>query len=212
MGLTEENWPATVGIFTGIFAKEAVVGTLDAMYTQMDAAAGEDAGQAAGFNFWSGIKESFATIPENLVGVADTMLDPLGLSVGDVSSTETAAEAQEVSTGTFGAMVNLFDGRIGAFAYLLFILLYFPCVAAIAAVYRETNLKWTVFVGAWTTGIAYLASILFYQTATIARHPVSSLIWIGVLMATFITVVLIFRHIGNKDQKAVPGILEGAQA
>jgi ferrous iron transport protein B len=35
MGLTQENWPATVGIFTGIFAKEAVVGTLDAMYTQI---------------------------------------------------------------------------------------------------------------------------------------------------------------------------------
>jgi ferrous iron transport protein B len=33
LGVTEENWPATVGVFTGIFAKEAVVGTLDALYT-----------------------------------------------------------------------------------------------------------------------------------------------------------------------------------
>ena len=109
-------------------------------------------------------------------------------------------------------MVNLFDGRIGAFAYLLFILLYFPCVAAIAAVYRETNLKWTVFVGAWTTGLAYLASILFYQTATFERHPISSLIWIGVLLAVFMAVILIFRYTGNKSQKAAMGILEGAQA
>ncbi|MGC9460019.1 ferrous iron transport protein B, partial [Vibrio genomosp. F10] len=29
IGITEENWPATVGIITGIFAKEAVVGTLN---------------------------------------------------------------------------------------------------------------------------------------------------------------------------------------
>ncbi|MEL7039152.1 MAG: Fe(2+) transporter permease subunit FeoB, partial [Cyanobacteria bacterium J06592_8] len=28
MGITQENWPATVGIFTGVFAKEAMVGTL----------------------------------------------------------------------------------------------------------------------------------------------------------------------------------------
>ncbi|MCD6293759.1 MAG: Fe(2+) transporter permease subunit FeoB, partial [Deltaproteobacteria bacterium] len=142
MGLTKENWPATVGIFTGIFAKEAVVGTLDAMYTQISAAEVEETEEEA-FDFWDGIKASFATIPENLAGVADTLLDPLGLSVGNVSTMETAAEEQDVSVGTFGAMVRLFDGKIGAFAYLLFILLYFPCVAAIAAVYRETNLLWT---------------------------------------------------------------------
>jgi ferrous iron transport protein B len=33
MGITDENWPATVGLFTGLFAKEVVVGTLDALYT-----------------------------------------------------------------------------------------------------------------------------------------------------------------------------------
>jgi ferrous iron transport protein B len=211
MGLTQENWPATVGIFTGIFAKEAVVGTLDAMYTQIGAAEAEEtAGEA--FNFWDGIKASFVTIPENLVGMADTLLDPLGLSVGDVSTMETAAEEQEVALGTFGAMVRLFDGKIGAFAYLLFILLYFPCVAAIAAVYRETNLMWTTFVGAWTTGLAYMASVLFYQTATIGRHPVSSLVWIVILCGLFLGVVLIMRQMGNKEKRLVTIIPDGVQA
>ncbi len=32
MGLREENWPASVGIFTGVLAKEAVIGTLNAEY------------------------------------------------------------------------------------------------------------------------------------------------------------------------------------
>ena len=36
MGIDEDNWPATVGIFTGIFAKEVVVGTLDALYAPAD--------------------------------------------------------------------------------------------------------------------------------------------------------------------------------
>lgn len=71
------------------------------------------------------------------------------------------------------ALMNPFMS-CGAFAYLLFILLYFPCVAAIAAVYRETGLMWTIFAGAWTTGLAYMASVLFYQTATMGRHPASS--------------------------------------
>jgi ferrous iron transport protein B len=48
-----------------------------------------------------------------------------------------------------------FDGAAGAFAYLLFILLYFPCTAAIAAVYQESGARWTIFVAGWTTGLAY---------------------------------------------------------
>ncbi len=33
MGIEQDNWPATVGIFTGILAKEAVVGTLNTLYS-----------------------------------------------------------------------------------------------------------------------------------------------------------------------------------
>ena len=34
LGLERDNWPATVGLFTGMFAKEAIVGTLDALYSE----------------------------------------------------------------------------------------------------------------------------------------------------------------------------------
>ena len=212
MGLTKDNWPATVGIFTGIFAKEAVVGTLDAMYSQMDATAPGEEGQEDAFDFWGGIKESFATIPENLAGVAGTFLDPLGISVGDVSSIETASEELEVSTVVFGSMVTLFDGKIGAFAYLLFILLYFPCVAAIAAVYRETNIKWTIFIGVWTTVIGYMAATLFYQVATIGRHAASSLVWIIVLIGIFAASVIVLKYLGSQGQKADYTVLETVKA
>jgi ferrous iron transport protein B len=211
MGLTQDNWPATVGLFTGLFAKETVVGTLDAIYTQIGAA-GAGKGEAESFDFWTGIGESFATIPENLLGVADTLLDPLGISVGDVSTVENAAGELEVAVGTFGVMTALFDGKVGAFAYLLFVLLYFPCGAAIAAVYRETNFRWTVFVGAWTTGLAYMAAVLFYQAATFSRHPVSSLLWIVVLCFFFLCVVMIMRMMGGKERVAVAGLPDPVNA
>lgn len=213
MGLNQDNWPATVGIFTGLFAKEAVVGALDAMYAQIDAAAEAEAGIGEGeeesFDFWAGIGESFATIPENLMGVADTLLDPLGISVGDVSTVEKAAEEQGVAMGIFGSMVSLFDGKVGAFAYLLMVLLYIPCVAAIAAIYRETNLRWTLFACSWNAGLAYIAATLFYQTATISHHPVSSLLWIGVLCGVFTGAVIIMRQMGNKESKLISDAPEG---
>ncbi|ASQ91003.1 ferrous iron transport protein B [Prosthecochloris sp. GSB1] len=205
MGVTEENWPATVGIFTGIFAKEAVVGTLDAMYSQIGSGAGTgDAGEKeSGFNLVAGISEAFATIPANLADLSGAFLDPLGISIGDVSDIETAAEEQEVDAGIFGSMVKLFDGKIGAFAYLLFVLLYFPCVAAIAAVYRETNLGWTIFAGLWTTGLAYIAAVIFYQLGNVAANPSGAVLWTGAMLVVFAAAVAAMRFFGRKSEKAV---------
>lgn len=169
LGVSDENWPAAVGIFTGIFAKEAVVGTLNALYAGI--AASEEGGEEEAFDFWGGVRGAFASIPENAGGLAATLLDPLGLSVGDLEDRDAIAEEQGVDAGIFGSMQALFGGKIAAFAYMLFVLLYVPCVAALSAVYRETNLKWTVFVAFWTTLLAFVASSTFYQVATFAEHP-----------------------------------------
>jgi ferrous iron transport protein B len=109
----------------------------------------------------------------------------LGLNIGTVDDMAAAASEQEVNAGTFAAMQQSFDGKAGAFAYLLFILLYAPCVAATAAIYRETNLNWTVFVLFWTTGIGYMTATIFYQAATYSLHPGYSLVWIAGLMVAF---------------------------
>ena len=124
----------------------------------------------------------------------DSLLDPLNLDVGDISSVEAAAQAQEVSTGLFGAMASRFDGQAGAFAYLLFILLYFPCVATIGAITRETGAAWATFVAAWTTGVAFTTSTIFYQTARFGEHPYSSSAWIAGLLVIIAGVVLVLRN------------------
>ena len=84
--------------------------------------------------------------------------------MGIVDDTGNLAVEQEVATGTFGAMVDRFDGNAGAFAYLLFILLYFPCTAVLAAVFRETNLRWAAFVAvAWIGGLLAVFSALIWM-------------------------------------------------
>lgn len=53
---------------------------------------------------------------------------------------------------------------LAAFSYLVFILLYIPCVAAVSTIYRETNsLRWTVFSAAWQLVAAYVVSMVVYQ-------------------------------------------------
>ncbi len=197
MGVKEENWPATVGMFTGIFAKEAVVGTLNALYAGVGDDAAASGAEDDGFDLWGGLAGAFATIPENLVGVLDQLTDPLGIEIGDLSDSEAAAQASEVDVATFGAMHDLFDGRIGAFAYLLAVLLYMPCVAAMGAIYRETGPAWAAFAAAWTTGIGYGAATVVYQAGTFAAHPESSAAAIGCVLAALGIALITLRRLGS---------------
>ena len=207
LGIGENNWPATVGIFTGVLAKEVVVGTLDSLYSKLASQEQGTAQQQERFQLWPTLLAAAATIPENLAAIRDRVLDPLSMDVGDVSSSEAAAQAQEVSSGIFGAMASRFDGQAGAFAYLLFILLYFPCVATMGAITRETGGAWAMFVAAWTTGVAFTTSTIFYQVARFTQHPFSSSAWIiGLLLVTALVVISLKRW-GQKD--AEPQILSG---
>lgn len=216
MGLTEENWPAAVGIFTGVLAKEAVVGTLNSTYKALAesdaAAAGAVAKEEAAFNLAHALSAAVATIPEKLGEALGTWADPLGLGVGDLSDLDAVAEEQEVSTATFGAMAARFDGTAGAFAYLLFILLYFPCAAAIAAVHQESGTRWTLFVAAWTTGLAYGLATLVYQAATWASHPAASFAWISGILVAFAVVLFGLRRYGQRENLVVTGVTVPAAA
>jgi ferrous iron transport protein B len=184
-------------------AKEAVVGSLDALYTRM---AQEQAGAdtaASEFDLGEALAQAAASVPRNLAGVGALLLDPLGVGAAGIESSEAVVAAQAVNPGVFGTMAARFDGAVGAFAYLLFILLYFPCVATIGAIVRETSLAWAGFVAAWTTGVAFAASTGFYQAATFARHPLSSGAWLLGLALALGVVIAGLRYWGRREASAV---------
>jgi ferrous iron transport protein B len=62
------------------------------------------------------------------------------------------------------------------------VLIYSPCVAAIAAIQRETGWKWMAFSVGYLTALAWSMATLFYQVATFAGHPTQSSSWIGALL------------------------------
>ncbi len=190
LGIQQDNWQATVGIITGIFAKEAVVGTLNTLY-QSDAA--ED--ETAEFSLWDKVTEAAATIPENIAGINVT--DPAGLDIGDVQDQQAAAESQEVDVSIYANMQQHFAGTAGAFAYLLFVLLYMPCSAAMGALFRESGRNWAVFVAMWCNLLAFAASTLYYQMVTFSAHPATSIFWISFYVGGFLLVTLGLRRRGD---------------
>ena len=57
---------------------------------------------------------------------------------------------------------------LSAYAYLIFILLYFPCIATIAAIKNETgSWHWALFAAGYTTVVAWIISALVYQIGTL---------------------------------------------
>lgn len=54
-----------------------------------------------------------------------------------------------------------------AFTLMVFVLIYFPCVAVVAAIKKEANWGWSIFTMVYTTAIAWVASFAIYQIGSI---------------------------------------------
>jgi len=161
MGLTQDNWPATVGLLTGVVAKEVVVGTLSTLYQGETTAL-----TTAAPNFRQQMKLAIATIPMNFKNTFKGFGSPLSLSF-----------EENPPAPVLKGLQNAFKDPLAAFAYLIFILLYFPCISVVAVVAKELNMAWAAFTVVWSTGLAYSAAVLFYQSAHFATHPTATLQW-----------------------------------
>jgi len=56
---------------------------------------------------------------------------------------------------------------LSALSFLIFILIYFPCVAVVVTIIKESNWKWATFVVFYTTGLAWLVSFIVYQVGNL---------------------------------------------
>ncbi len=54
-----------------------------------------------------------------------------------------------------------------AFGFMLFLLIYFPCVAVIAAIKKESNWGWAIFTMVYTTAMAWLIAFAVYQLGSL---------------------------------------------
>ncbi|MDW8845295.1 Fe(2+) transporter permease subunit FeoB [Erwinia sp. MMLR14_017] len=164
MGVHNDNWQATVGLVTGAMAKEVVVGTLNTLYTAE--ALHEQPFDPDTFTLTGELKEA---VTETWDGVKSTLslsvlLNPLEASKGD----------GEMASGSMGVMHSKFANDAAAYSYLIFVLLYVPCVSVMGAIARESSRGWMLFSIGWGLNLAYSLATLFYQLATFTDHPQSS--------------------------------------
>lgn len=168
IGVHEDNWQAAVGLFTGAMAKEVVVGTLNTLYTAENIQQEEfdpatfslgDELLGAADETWQSLKDTFSL---------SVLANPIEASKGD----------GEMATGAMGVMSSKFGSAAAAYSYLIFVLLYIPCISVMGAIARESSRGWMTFSVLWGLNIAYSLSTLFYQATSFKQHPQYSLVCI----------------------------------
>nr|MBP8083913.1 ferrous iron transporter B [Spirochaetota bacterium] len=162
LGITEDNWPATVAVFTGIFSKEAVIGTLNSLYSQMN----ETEEQTS---IPEMIKSAFSSIPEYFSDKSD-----------------------DQNSALFAAKAKFSNGNLSVYAYLLFILIYFPCIATLGAIAGEIGWKGAALSVSYLTLLAWAVSSLFYQLT--AGH---NIIFISISSSVIILIIAAFTAAGK---------------
>ncbi len=109
------------------------------------------------------------SMEESFIGIMGRGLEPLFTLQGfdwklDVSLIA-GVGAKEIVASTIGVLGGLENiTPLIAYCYLLFVLLYFPCIATIAAIKNETgSWRWAIVAAVYTTVLAWIVSAVVYQ-------------------------------------------------
>lgn len=172
------SWEAAGSLITGFVAKEAVVSTMSQIYVEeaAEGAGAEDEGGAPGFvDDLREIARSFGeaailTVQEtaNIVPRTANLLPVVDIGLGDWldrgEDAEELTSLQSALTGSFARTAGSAErGKLAAVAFNVFVLLYVPCMATVAAMRHEFGGRWVFYQVTYTLFVAWLAATVVYQ-------------------------------------------------
>ena len=115
------------------------------------------------------------SLESSFIGLLGKMVEPVFLAQGfdwrmDVSLIA-GVGAKEIVASTIGVLygdAGFNFSSLTAYAFLLFVLIYFPCIATIVAIKNESaSWRWAAFAALYTTVLAWIVSALVYQIGSL---------------------------------------------
>ena len=151
------TWETSGSLVTGLVAKEVVVSTMSQIYAGVD---GDSVTPTIGFG--EGLREIgvgfVGASREAAVAMADTITPfvPLGVE----------HEETQVETELGVALQQVFT-PLSAIAFLVFVLLYVPCVATLGTLRSEFGTRWALFSAVYQTGVAWILAVAVFQIGSL---------------------------------------------
>jgi len=185
MGISENNWQASVSLFSGLFAKESIVGVMSTLYSQNAEAEPKEEEE---FSLTEQFGEAFASIANNTKKLGEKITDPLGLGDSDII---------DESASMFEQMQKAFNNSsAAAFAFLIFVLLYVPCISAVSVAVREVGFALVILQSLYSTMLGWCLAVIFYQVAEGHSLPFIATA-VVVLLGTVFGVILYAKKSGR---------------
>lgn len=146
------NWEASGSLMTGFIAKEVVVSTMSQIYvgeaeteeTESETTFGEDVG-------------------EIIIGFGTATVDAGKMLVSLVPGINLMADDEEAQDTVLSQALTANFTPLAAVAFLVFVLIYTPCVATLGAIKAEYGWKWMWVSASYQFGLAWLLAVLVYQ-------------------------------------------------
>jgi ferrous iron transport protein B len=150
------TWEASGALVTGLVAKEIVVSSLAQVYHVP-----QEVDVDEGFSFWEDIQNLGWGLSEAVLQSGKELLEVFTPGIGLFPEKEVNGENVALSRALQEAFTPL-----SAISFLLFVLLYVPCVATIGAQKQEFGWKWAAVSVAITLVVPWVISVLVYQTGS----------------------------------------------
>lgn len=145
-----DTWQATGALIPGFVAKEVVIGTLGQIYL------GQQAGTALSFGLLDGLQNLFS-------GLWIALQQAVAAIPGLIALPSFSVAAPDSSQNNLIAALRQGFTPAAGLAYLVFVLLYTPCVATITAIANEQGRKVAWITVAYQILTAWLLAVLTYQ-------------------------------------------------
>ncbi len=152
------SWQASGSLITGFVAKEVIVSSMAQIF-EIEEEAEEEAVQTT----------FLQDVGDVVVGFANATLDTIKsvpLIVGiNLFGEEAEEDLPQLNTAVGQHFENVSGGHgaLASVAFMVFVLLYTPCMVAVAAQRHEFGNKWALFGMVMQLGVAWIAAVAIFQ-------------------------------------------------
>lgn len=152
------SWQASGALLTGFVAKEVVVATMAQLY-HVEAPA---ASAAASPTFWEDVQVIVTGFVQATIDTVKSIPLIVGVNLFDAEQEAPLTALMSAVQADFAATSGGYAGLAGL-AFMVFVLLYTPCMAAVAAERHELGTRWMWVSVLGQFAIAWLAAFIVFQ-------------------------------------------------